>query len=251
MPAQVCDGVLASHAMRRHAFTLVELLVVIAIVSVLAALFFPVLGRVRGSAQRMTCAHNLRQMGVGGHLLVNDNRGYLPDRRGWGPTPALGRTGRTHPALPVYLGMTANPPIGVQPPSVMSCPALYSRYPPSTPWSLTYGIAVYTTASHIAREQRIGSLPWPGRLANLSEEQAFFIEGAISADRLLFPGEPTFYNTHSEPSRIDGVTGSIQQYPHEDSMNVVFVGGHVLAIDREWAIQNLQTPAHRFWRSDL
>jgi len=46
------------------AFTLIELLVVIAIISLLAAILFPVFGRVRENARRTTCVSNEKQMGM-------------------------------------------------------------------------------------------------------------------------------------------------------------------------------------------
>jgi len=42
-------------------FTLIELLVVVAITAILAALLFPVFARARETAQKRTCASNLRQ----------------------------------------------------------------------------------------------------------------------------------------------------------------------------------------------
>lgn len=50
------------------AFTLIELLTVIAIIGILAAIMIPVVGKVRESAHRATCASNLRQLGV---LVMN------------------------------------------------------------------------------------------------------------------------------------------------------------------------------------
>ncbi len=56
-------------------FTLVELLVVIAILAILAALLLPALSRSRLLAQRVECASNLRQLGLGAHMYWDDNGG--------------------------------------------------------------------------------------------------------------------------------------------------------------------------------
>ena len=58
-----------------RAFTLLELLVVIAIIGILSAMFLPVLGRGRLSAQRAACESNLRQLGFATLLYWDDNAG--------------------------------------------------------------------------------------------------------------------------------------------------------------------------------
>lgn len=59
-------------------FTLIELLIVITIIGILAALLFPVFGRVRATAYRTNCASNLKQIGLAFLQYTNDNEGRLP-----------------------------------------------------------------------------------------------------------------------------------------------------------------------------
>jgi prepilin-type N-terminal cleavage/methylation domain-containing protein/prepilin-type processing-associated H-X9-DG protein len=53
-------------------FTLIELLVVIAIISILAAILFPVFARARENARRSACMSNLKQIGLGVMMYVQD-----------------------------------------------------------------------------------------------------------------------------------------------------------------------------------
>jgi prepilin-type N-terminal cleavage/methylation domain-containing protein/prepilin-type processing-associated H-X9-DG protein len=63
---------------RRHGFTLVELLVVVSIIATLAALLLPALEKARGSARRITCASNLRNVGYGFTFYAEDADGTYP-----------------------------------------------------------------------------------------------------------------------------------------------------------------------------
>lgn len=62
------------------AFTLIELLTVIAIIGILAAIIVPVVGKVRESAAKASCASNLRQIALGTVAYANDNKNLLPAR---------------------------------------------------------------------------------------------------------------------------------------------------------------------------
>jgi prepilin-type N-terminal cleavage/methylation domain-containing protein/prepilin-type processing-associated H-X9-DG protein len=73
---------------KRNGFTLIELLVVIAIIAILAAILFPVFAQAREKARGTTCLSNMKQLGLGVNMYLQDYDGAYP--LAWYNTPQYG-----------------------------------------------------------------------------------------------------------------------------------------------------------------
>ncbi len=198
----------AASGFRSSAFTLIELLVVIAIIAILAAILFPVFAQAREKARQAACQSNLKQIGLGISMYVQDYDETYPILRAYGPTYNTSIPQQIQPYVQKIAAFASNTS------GIWQCPS-DSVVPNTT----IVGAARQSYAAAICTPNH--RPPAPGAYAPMS---------AMWDDLALDGGSGNFYHVGQPLAQVPDTTGTIMivETSHPD----FFLGTPSLGIKR-------------------
>lgn len=136
----------------RSAFTLLELLVAIAIIGLLIGLLIPAVQKVREAGNRVSCANNLRQIGLALHGYHDSNHQFPPGmtyQDGRDPQPFLSWHARILP----YIEQSA---AWLQTEQAFAQDRDFLNVPPHTPAGTVIRLFACPSDSRVSRPNRFG-----------------------------------------------------------------------------------------------
>jgi prepilin-type processing-associated H-X9-DG protein len=253
---------------KEFALTLVELLVVIAIIAILAALLLAAISQVKGRAQRIQCANNVRQLGIGLQVFRTDNNFYTPIVN---PVYANGKLKGAYPwheeiqnELFAHYGIPYGktnsdapyPPLGI-----WHCPAAFR--PESFPKNLGYddygynanGMSLTTDTNSLGLG---GHYIWNGLRFSLpainesevtSPSELMAIgDGFIGDNGIVRDGVFILGRTYGEQDYLGSTKRSYAR--HQGKANIVFCDGHVESPTLQFLFEDTSDAALSRWNRD-
>jgi len=246
----------------QSALTLIELLVVISIVGVLAALLLTALSRGMGTARRISCVNNVRQLGQAIQEFVSDNHVYPLDTN---PDFDKGKYPNHYDfwniALEHELGKeSSSHDVSFDSKGIWKCPSL--TRPADYPSNQEYYSYGYNTYGILGAKGDTNSLGI-GRQFGMSKVSAPPVpESEIASPSEMMALGDGFYGNGKSVYVTSGLLGRSTNFPllipattephlrHEGKANVVFCDGHVESPTLQFLFTDTSNAALSRWNRD-
>ena len=222
---------ITNYHQKRKAFTLIELLVVIAIIAILAAILFPVFARARENARRASCQSNLKQIGIGIMMYVQDyDETLIPESSGGDPTLETGYPASLQSGVYYHLWQHILTPY-LKSVQIFNCPSnsatpYNGSYTGSISYGMDYAPTSYTASANIAT-------------VGITEACTSNCGVSVASKGIKLASVEdvagTIYIVDSSYYLVTVGTNTIGPYPyakdrHLDTLNCLFFDGHVKSL---------------------
>jgi prepilin-type processing-associated H-X9-DG protein len=206
----------------RHvgAFTLVETLIVVAIIAVLAGVLLPAASKGIKRSQEAGCLNNLRQIGVGTEMFLQDYNGYMPDLNWWAQE-LLPYVNETRKEKNIFWC-----PAATKKECPLNAGGNLGRYPDGSVIPISYGINGNYPSNNgqILNGNRGTRIPERRKLTVPDPQKVvLFLDGAGGYANI-------FFDTASRISRRHARSND----PLRMQLNALFADGHVEPVDMEY-----------------